>query len=68
MKCSTPSCTNHAHACGLCSNCYQYIYRATKRGVRWMMNRREKVTLWQERIDQAAGRTNVVHIKQRRRA
>lgn len=66
MKCKTPSCDNPAHSCGLCQTCYSYIHRAMRRGVRWMMARRTRITVWQERLDSIAAQDNVVHIKRRR--
>lgn len=65
-KCSTPSCENEAHACGLCLQCYGYIYKATKRGIKWMVERRRRVTIWQERLDSITSRANVVHLKRKR--
>lgn len=67
-KCSVSSCSNIAKTCGLCNTCYHYIYHAMRRGVRWTMERRDRVNLWVERLDTLAPRHNVVHLKRPRRA
>lgn len=66
MKCKTPSCENAAHSCGLCITCYSYIHRAMKRGVRWAMERRTRITIWQERLDSIGTRANVVQLRRKR--
>lgn len=67
-KCSVPGCTEPVHSCGLCRKCYQYIHHAMHKGVRWTMERRDRVSLWVERLDTLASRHNVIHLKRARRA
>ncbi len=66
MKCKI--CANPAQAAGLCRPCYHYIYRAMRRGVSWMIQRRDRVQLWADRLDMISKKENVVHIKRRRSA
>lgn len=67
-KCSTPSCECEAIAAGLCRNCYDYIYRATRRGVKWMMARRTRIQVWSKRLDSASSAHKVIHIRRRKAA
>lgn len=66
-KCSTPSCHNQAHSAGMCAQCYNYIYRAMQRGVAWLVARRERIALWDERLQSIQSRSNVTHIRRGRR-
>lgn len=51
----------------MCAQCYNYIYRAMQRGVAWLVARRERIALWDERLQSIQSRSNVTHIRRGRR-
>lgn len=66
MKCK--HCPRKAVTCGLCRRCYQYVWHAMKRGVRWCAERRENIDRHARILDETTAPHGVVHIRRRRAA